>query len=368
MRPRFYTEIPVNEEDWRFVRSGASGIEPVADGGAIPSGADTVVFVPGTEITAHRVRTAARKPAELTRLATFAIEDDLAVPVESVHVAVSADQDDTGFRLVYAVAHATMQTWISRLDAAGLGSAKIVPDLSLLPVSDPVDVGRRLLLSHEGRPLAIDCGWPEDVMSALVKAADVQGVPRRVDSLTEFAQWAEAAPRLTDLRQARYARASETRISLKQCRLPAALAATLVVAWGAQAALSVHTMKNLTAALEAEARAQYSTAFPGKPVPSNPAAALRAHNGATTNAAAPSFQQTSAVLYGAVQSVAGANLVSLRYDRALGELRATLTYPAFGADLDLKKAVEETGLSVNLGDTRLEDGRVVGDLSIGGRS
>jgi len=61
-------------------------------------------------------------------------------------------------------------------------------------------------------------------------------------------------------------------------------------------------------------------------------------------------------------------LVSLRYDRAIGELRATLTYPAFGADLDLKTAIEATGLQVSLGDTRLEDGRVVGDLSIGGRS
>ncbi|HBJ41185.1 MAG TPA: hypothetical protein DDZ20_10650, partial [Hyphomonas sp.] len=184
----------------------------------------------------------------------------------------------------------------------------------------------------------------------------------------ELALWAEAAPRLTDLRQGTYARASETGISLKQFRLPAALAATLFVAWGAQTALSVHTMKNLTTALDAESRAQYAAAFPGQQVPSNPAAALRSRTGSATSVAAPSFQQTSAALYGAVESVSGANLVSLRYDRAIGELRATLTYPAFGADLDLKTAIEATGLQVSLGDTRLEDGRVVGDLSIGGRS
>ncbi|HCE23050.1 MAG TPA: hypothetical protein DF282_11145, partial [Hyphomonas sp.] len=84
----------------------------------IPSGADVVVFVPGTEVTAHRVRAAARRPVELTRLATFAIEDDLAVPVESVHVAVSADQDDAGFRIVYAVSHTVMQHWLDQLEAA----------------------------------------------------------------------------------------------------------------------------------------------------------------------------------------------------------------------------------------------------------
>ncbi|HBX94782.1 MAG TPA: hypothetical protein DEG79_18350, partial [Hyphomonas sp.] len=120
MRPRLYTEIPRDGENWRFVRSGPSGLEPVPEGAGIPSGADVVVFVPGTEVTAHRVRAAARRPVELTRLATFAIEDDLAVPVESVHVAVSADQDDAGFRIVYAVSHTVMQHWLDQLEAAGL--------------------------------------------------------------------------------------------------------------------------------------------------------------------------------------------------------------------------------------------------------
>ena len=232
MRPRLYTEIPRDGDNWRFVRSGPSGLEPVPESAGIPSGADVVVFVPGTEVTAHRVRAAARRPVELTRLATFAIEDDLAVPVESVHVAVSADQDDAGFRIVYAVSHTVMQHWLAQLEAAGLGSARIVPDLSLLPPTEQVDFGRYQLLTVEGRPVAFDNDWPSDVMSALLKGTEANAAPRRAESLTELALWAEVAPRLTDLRQGTYARASETGISLKQFRLPAALAATLFVAWG----------------------------------------------------------------------------------------------------------------------------------------
>ncbi len=83
--------------------------------------------------------------------------------------------------------------------------------------------------------------------------------------------------------------------------------------------------------------------------------------------AAPRFLDTSAVLYGAVDATPGTGLVSIRYDRSAGQLRATLTYPAFGADLDVKKSIEAAGLRVDLGDTRLEDGRVVGDLVIGGQ-
>ena len=63
MRPRLYTEIPRDGENWRFVRSGPSGLEPVPEGAGIPSGADVVVFVPGTEVTGHRVRAAAHRAA-----------------------------------------------------------------------------------------------------------------------------------------------------------------------------------------------------------------------------------------------------------------------------------------------------------------
>ena len=44
-----------------------------------------------------------------------------------------------------------------------------------------------------------------------------------------------------------------------------------------------------------------------------------------------------------------------------------LTVPKLKEAL-LQRGLEATGLKVSLGDTRLEDGRVVGDLSIGGRS
>ena len=205
-------------------------------------------------------------------------------------------------------------------------------------------------------------------MHALVREAAGTEPVRQADSLTQLALWAETAPRLTDLRQGTYARASESALSLRQFRLPAALAATLFVTWAAHSALSVRSMNQLTEALNAEAQARYTAAFPDRPVPSNPAAALRAAQTGQAHLPKADFQQTSAALYGAVADLPGTHLVSLRYDRGLGELRATLTYPSFGADLDLKQSVEATGLKVNLGDTRLEEGRVVGDLAIGGTS
>ena len=43
-----------------------------------------------------------------------------------------------------------------------------------------------------------------------------------------------------------------------------------------------------------------------------------------------------------------------------------MTYPRFGSDTDLKNALEGKGLAVSLGDSRQQDGQVLGDLTLEG--
>ena len=43
-----------------------------------------------------------------------------------------------------------------------------------------------------------------------------------------------------------------------------------------------------------------------------------------------------------------------------------MTYPRFGTDTDLKNALEAKGLAVSLGDSRQQDGQVLGDLTLEG--
>ena len=68
------------------------------------------------------------------------------------------------------------------------------------------------------------------------------------------------------------------------------------------------------------------------------------------------------VLYAALGQAEGTQLSSLRYDAGSGQLQAKLIYSAFGDDEALKSSIESGGLAVRLGDARVEDGRVVGDL------
>ncbi|MAN46208.1 MAG: hypothetical protein GYB49_09265 [Alphaproteobacteria bacterium] len=368
MRPYYYSEVPAVGEAWRFARPGPSGMDLLPEGEIPPTGSELVVFVPGTEVTAHHVKIAARRPAELARLAAFAVEDELSVPVESIHAAVSPGMTDTSVRQVYAVSADQMERWLEQIASLGFETARLVPDLSVIPAGAFVDVGDRLLFATGEHAMAIDAAWPSDVMAALLKQAGIDQEAQRVDGLLQLAEWAEQCGKLTDIRQGRFANAREAALPLKQFRPLAVMAAAVVAAWGASLALSTHSMQNLTEILKAQAKADYAEAYPGSPVPSNPATALRSSQGEGIGRRVPTFMDASAVLYGAVEATPGASLISMRYDRMAGELRATLTYPAFGADLDVKKAMEAVGLSVDLGDTRLEDGRVVGDLVIGAQS
>ncbi|AQR73574.1 general secretion pathway protein GspL [Sphingomonas sp. LM7] len=65
----------------------------------------------------------------------FAIEDQIAEPVESVHLALGAEIAPKRY-LVAVVRHDVMAGWIDTADAAGLGHAAMVPDALALPRPD----------------------------------------------------------------------------------------------------------------------------------------------------------------------------------------------------------------------------------------
>jgi len=164
-----------------------------------------------------------------------------------------------------------------------------------------------------------------------------------------------------DLRQADFARKAELPIDLKRFRLLAGLAAACALAWGVYTFASIRSMNQLEAVLDRQTRASFTALYPGEPVPSNILAAVRERSSGTQRPAA-GFRKMASVLYAALADEDGVRLSSLRYDADAGQLQAKLVYSAFGDDETLKNAIEAGGLSVRLGDARVEDGRVVGDM------
>lgn len=353
--------LPVADEPWRFASVDAGNISLLPPKEQPGVSDDVTIIVPSTEVTLETVRLVGSRRADWLRTARFAVEDDIAVPVESLHVAIGPRDNASGQGIVCMVARPVMQDWMQRLADAGLEDARLVPDVTLLAANAaPLDVGTRILVSGEENQFAIDKSLPSELVSALVQRAG-QAPQQAEDPLFALARNFAAGETGIDLRQAEFARKAELPIDVNRFSLLAGLAAAVALAWGIYTFASIRAMNQLEAVLDQQTRASFAALSPGEPVPSNILAAVRDRSGGAQKPVA-GFREMAGVLYKALAQEEGVRLSSLRYDADAGQLQAKLVYSAFGDDETLKNAIEAGGLSVRLGDTRVEDGRVVGDL------
>ncbi len=341
---------------------------------------EVIILVPGTEVGCHSVRLPAQPPDLLRRSAAYALEDEIAVPVEEVHVAVGQPSGPAGSRPAFVVDPAQMDAWIDRLRALNLGQARLVADISVLPGENMVvDAGRHLLFASPDVRFAADAGLPDDALQALLPAG---GPPARllgaamagrlgrpaasepeISLILRLAQWAELQGSLTDLRQGRFAPQAATGFDLRAWRPVLAGAAATLVLFAGAAALEARALSRLQDALDARARSVYAAAHPGAPVPEDLGAVVRGPD-PSRGAPQPGFLELSALLYEALPEAGPVTLQGLRFDADTGQLVASLSYPEFGGDIEIKTQLESRGLTVTLGDSRKQDERVVGDITL----
>lgn len=108
---------------------------------------EIVVLVPGEDVLLAETAVAARSREQLARAIPFALEDQLAEPVETLHFAVAADTART--QRVAIVRRDRMSEWLAGLAAAGVRADVMLPDVAALPASPDAPV----VLVEEGRAL-----------------------------------------------------------------------------------------------------------------------------------------------------------------------------------------------------------------------
>lgn len=332
-----------------------------------PQADDSVfIFAPSTVVTAHRSIIVARTEREAVLSAPYTIEDELAQPVELLHFALGPRVAPGEPRDLYVVDSAQMERWVGRLKDAGLGAAVIVPELSLLPeASVAIALGDRCLIAANDRRYGVDLSLPEDVVRALLS---LDNEPLGVQETTthpllKLIEWARDE-NLVDIRQGRFAmRRPGFSIDFRSLSAPMALASVSLVGWLSYLAFETATLSAESSRLRMEASSQYSTVFPDEQNVADPAQRIRERN---TGYAAPAleFQTGAAALYEAVLAVDGAQIRSLRYDGMSGVMRASISYAAYGDDAKLRQAMANPSLLLTIGDSRQEQGRVIGDVTL----
>lgn len=165
--------------DGRALSGSRSGSPPA---GALATARWVMALVPGEDVLVLDAPAPTRQRAQLARAVPFAVEDQLAAPVEELHFALASEVED-GRIGVAVVARTTLARWLEILAAGG-----IRPDV-LLP--DTLALGAGTVLVESSRALARPVRW----------RAAVVDTPGFADWLGLFgADW--PAPAVVDTREA----------------------------------------------------------------------------------------------------------------------------------------------------------------------
>ncbi|OHE85359.1 MAG: hypothetical protein A2579_09070 [Lysobacterales bacterium RIFOXYD1_FULL_69_11] len=300
----------------------------------------TWVVVPASGLGLLWTALPARQHTQALAAARLLLDDHAASPVNALHVAVSPHAG-TAPRLVAWTDPSSMQGWLARAAAHGVGPDALVPDVLLLPHDEGATDHLRVV-KHDGRWLVRGGAMafsaePELAMQVLGDAAvHVEASGAFLDACARSAGL-EAPP--LDLLQGAFA-PRVRRGSNDGWRRAAVLAGVLVLSpWVLLAADAIrHELASRR--LQAEAHDMAVRAAPGIQA-GNPLDATAAR--LSRLRAVDALARDAGALFGALETVPAAHLDGLRYSTADG-LRAQIVHPR-EADLDtLAAALGERGL------------------------
>lgn len=101
----------------------------------------TTVVIPGQQVTTRRVNLPKGRPRQVLRAIPYIIEDELASPLERVHIATGVLNDRNA--LVSVMEHELLSRYLDRLGEMGIQPDQLIPDYFLIPHGEK-PVARRL--------------------------------------------------------------------------------------------------------------------------------------------------------------------------------------------------------------------------------
>ncbi len=391
--------LPRDETDaliW-VVRHGDAGVlwGAVSEETPPPKGRRVVAIAPGSEITVHAAALPAGSESQARAAAPFAVEDEIALDVEAVHVALGPRPAPGAERQVAVVARERMDAWLTLLEEAELSPSQLIPDfLAIAPAENAVlvDAGDRILVrlpeDHAIGGLAVERDLAALVIPQSLAEQGVEGLEAWVDDLGSLGlsghgEAVRRAPRPSDedlltrfmdgvaagvdlnLLQGPYRarrRAGGDGFEFSRWRVLAGLGVAAVVA--AFIGLAVEGWAYGKGARDLRARSQlaYARAFPDEGRVANPA--QRARSRLSQGGGGGVFLDLSAVVFQSTSPLERVQIETLRYDAAENSLAFTIIYDAYADVEALKTAVTDRGVVIEEGASRRRGARTSGDFVV----
>jgi general secretion pathway protein L len=239
-----------------------------------------VVLVPGEAVTLIEVPRIARQRQRFLQALPFAVEEQLAQPIEDMHIVAPARLD--GERVpVACVAHADMRDWLQRLQQLDIRPDHMLPDTLALPLQGhsavSARVGARVLVRA-----GTDAGFALEA-DALPMLGDTLGAVQEVMSVATGAELlARLGPHLSaastlDLLQDPY-RPRRRASAAGPWRAVAALVLAALLLGVAYQWLDYRALRASHAEMQQEAQRLYRQAVPGEGTVPDPVRMLRAES------------------------------------------------------------------------------------------
>jgi general secretion pathway protein L len=290
--------------DGNGARSGPVQSGPVSDALGAAQGRRVVVLLPGSEITLAEPELPVRGGARVAQAVPFALEEQLASDVEALHFAIGARPAGSVGTPVAVVARTALERWLARCEAAGLELGAAYADTAAVPSAG---AGCTLLLDGEqlyvrradSMPYLLDAeplgtaldlalsgsageGEPGEHVTFYASTAEyerhrelIEGLRARTATLQVKLLPDGPLPLLAaqavggagvNLLQGTFAPQSSLRTRMREWRLPAALAAAVVLVFVGSHAALWWQQSRAERALDAQIAEIFAQALPGQPV------------------------------------------------------------------------------------------------------
>ena len=309
---------------------------------------NAIAFAPALSVARFRVPIAAKSDSEARKIALYAIEDELAQPVEDVHLTLGPRSTGTPERDVFIVDQALLKSWKDMLSGFGLGHATIIPEASLaFPPGSLHDFGDRILINGINGAVAADAAWPNEAIEELVQASGVQTTHRTpVNALATLAALHTAQPGTALYGSDSGHRHRDHQTVTKRWRLAASLAVVAAGLWITSIWIEAISLNQAAARQEAAARAMFRTQFPTAPDPTDIHIEVRRLSALQAAAPAAGFRARAAGLYQAISGSDTIRLVSLSYTDQDQALRARLRFANRADEAAFRTRLESAGWSL----------------------
>jgi general secretion pathway protein L len=384
--------------DANGARSGPLQSGPVSDALSAAAGRRVVLLVPGTEVTLAEPELPLRSSARLAQVVPYALEEQLASDVDSLHFAVGARAAGAVGTPVAIVARSLMQRWYDQCEAAGIHADAAYADTAAVPAGA---TGCTLLLDEsllyvrraDALPYVLDAA---DVPAALELALgspeasaesgenvtfyagtteyeqhreSIEGLRNRTATLQVKLLPEGSLPLLAaqaasgagvNLLQDAFGVRSSLGTRLREWRLPASLAAAVAVLFVANQAVGWWQLSRAERALDTQIAEVFAQALPGQPVV-DPRAQMQGALGAERSAGGGLLPVMSALAEAMAQAPT-ARIESMSFRGNALELR--LTAPTVESLDGIKQTMNRDGMTSELQSATPRGGVVEGRLQV----